>query len=74
VHSYIALAGKATFSGSLAQCITWSREQLQAHPGPSKILKARAGERFACVVAEIAVDGERLIRDGRTVKIRKLRL
>jgi hypothetical protein len=68
VHSYIALQGRETKGGTFAECVLWARARVCKGSPPVKIARARAGEKHARVVAEIAPEGERLIRGGRYVR------
>jgi hypothetical protein len=71
---YFVLAHGVAYPGGFAQCVQLARERHAAEPeSVIKIARARAGEQFAEVVAEIAREGERLIPDGRTVPVSKLR-
>jgi len=73
VHSFYAMQGKRTHSGGWYSVATWAKSQVNHDPMPVKILKARAGEKFARIVAEFTKDGMRGIQDGRQVAVRSLR-
>jgi hypothetical protein len=53
----------------MGECIEWARSQ--AAKTPVKILRARAGERHARIVAEVTADGWRLVRGRRTAAVPK---
>jgi len=65
---FIAICGIEKYTHSLPNCIQWAEDKVK----PVKILRARAGERYAKIVAEI-VDGEiRPIKNGDSVKVKSL--
>lgn len=51
-------------TGSLFACTHWARKQVKKTRAPIQILKARAGERDAIVIAEIGTTRERWIRNS----------
>jgi hypothetical protein len=69
MSAYVAMARGATHWGSMGECIEWARSQ--AAKTPVKILRARAGERHARIVAEVTADGWRLVRGRRTAAVPK---
>lgn len=71
-------SGAETFAGSIAQCAAWARARVAADPAAAvQILRARAGEPSARIVAEVTRGGVRLIARGRRAPVaaltRKLR-
>jgi len=73
MQSYFAIQGQNKYQHGLMGCLAWSTQQIKLDPTPIKILKARAGEPNATVIAEVTPDSIRLINDGLTVSIRTLR-
>ncbi len=72
--SYFALAGKEVYSGGFAQCVAWARSRVEADSeAVVKILRARAGEPTARVVAEVTREGERIIARGRHLPVSNLK-
>jgi len=73
MKTYCAIQGRTTHKDGLMGCMAWSAQQIQLDPTPIKILKARAGEPHATVIAEVTPDSVRFIADGRIVSTRALR-
>ena len=73
MRSFFAKQGNAVHSGGWLSVVLWARVAVKQDEIPVQILSARAGEKFARVIAEISLDGEKLIRDGRIIKVKFLR-
>ena len=72
MRSYFATQGKRVHADGWQGVLMWAKEQIQNDPTPVKILTARAGDRTAKVVAEVTLEGGRLIEQGRQVPLRSL--
>lgn len=73
MRTYIATQGRATYTHGLMCCLSWSAKQIELNPDPIKIFKARAGEAYATVIAEVTSDSIRFITNGRIVATKALR-
>jgi len=71
--TYIASQRRTIHKNGLMGCLAWSAQQIKLDPTPVKILKARAGEPNATVIAEVTPDAVRFIANGRTVPARSLK-
>ncbi len=72
MHSYFAIQKSKRYAGSWQSVVCWAREWLKFDSDEVKLLMARPGEKKAQVVAVLSRDEERLIRNGRYVKLRVL--
>lgn len=72
MHCYFAIQGKHTHAGGWYSIATWATSQILLDSTTIKILKARAGEKNARVVAEITQEGMTAIENGRQVAVRSL--
>ena len=72
MRSYFALQKNNLHSGGWSDVLYWAREKILKDSAPVKIFTARAGDRNARIVAEICVDEERLINDGRLMSLKDL--
>ena len=72
MKSYFAIQKSNCFSGGWGSCIQWAQESLQDNSAPIQILIARAGEKKARVIAEITLEGIRMIRQGRSMDVKRL--
>jgi hypothetical protein len=71
LRTYIATNRKKVFTSGYAQCIEWALE-VESNTS-TRIHRARAGEKYATVVAEVTPDQElHVIHQGRIVKVRGL--
>jgi len=73
MKTYIASQGRTIHKNGLMGCLTWSAQQIELDPAPIKILKARAGESNATVIAEVIPGSIRFIADGRIVPTKALK-
>ena len=73
MRSFFAKQGNAVHSGGWLSVVLWARVAIEQDDTPVQILSARAGDKIARVIAEISLDGERLIRGGRIIKLKLLR-
>jgi len=73
MKTYIASQGRTIHKNGLMGCLAWSAQQIELDPSPIKILKARAGEPNATVIAEVIPGSVRFIADGRIVPTRALK-
>jgi len=73
MQSYFAIQGQNKYQHGLMGCLAWSAQQIKLDPTPIKILKTRAGEPNATVIAEVTPESIRFITGGRTISTRALR-
>jgi len=73
MKTYIASQGRTIHKNGLMGCLAWSKQQIELDPTPIKILKARAGEPNATVIAEVIPGSIRFFADGRIVPARSLK-
>ena len=72
MHSYFATQGKLTHAGGWYSVTAWASSQIQIDPTPVKILKARAGQKQARVIAEVTPEDIHSVQAGRQVAVRSL--
>jgi hypothetical protein len=72
MRTFFAIQQDKTFNSGWQQCLTWARQQIKENDTVIKLLTARVGDKDAVVIAEITVNSERMINDGRTLEVRRL--
>ncbi len=72
MRTFFAIQQDKTFNSGWQQCLTWARQQIKENNTAIKLLTARGGDKDAVVIAEITVNSERMINDGRTLEVRRL--
>ena len=72
MHSYFAIQKDKHYAGGWQSVVCWARESLKYDSNEVKLLMARAAEKEAQVVAVLSRDEEKIIRNGRRVKLRVL--
>lgn len=68
MQTFIAISGNKTFTHSLGGCLQWAKDRTE----PTKILKARAGERDAKIIAEVVDNEVGFFSNGAYVPVRRL--
>lgn len=74
MRCYYAKQGDSIFCGGWLSVLEWARRAVKKDSVPVQLLTIRGGERFAKVIAEVTHEGERVIRNGRTIKVKALRV
>ena len=72
MRSYFAVQGNMVYQGGWITVVDWGKRRIQISPLPVKLFTARGGDKNARVIAEITLDGERVIQDGRIVSLKAL--
>ncbi len=72
MRTYFAVQGNKSFNSGWQQCLSWARHQIQENNSAIQLLTARAGDKEAVVIAEITTDGERMIKGGRALPVKRL--
>jgi len=73
MRSFFVITGSSARAGGWRECLLLAREMTQRNGSVVQIATARAGEKKARIVAEVTPSSERLIKNGRIIKIRRLR-
>ena len=72
MRTFFAIQQDKTFNSGWQQCLSWARQQIKENNTVIKLLTARVGDKEAVVIAEITAISERMIKDGRTLEIKRL--
>ncbi len=71
MRSFVALqGGSKSFVGGWHAVTRWASHQVSDNASPVKIIRARAGDKYGKIVAEITREGLRRIPNGRQVAVR----
>ena len=72
MRTFFAVQQDKTFNAGWQQCLIWARQQIKENDTVIKLLTTRGGDKEAVVIAEITAISERMIKDGRTLEIKRL--
>ena len=73
MRSYYAKQASIVHEGGWLAVVEWGRCSLKKNNVPVQLLTARPGEKYARVIGEISLDGERLVNQGRFLLVKSLR-
>ncbi|CAA9892796.1 conserved hypothetical protein [Candidatus Methylobacter favarea] len=72
MRTFFAIQQDKTSNSGWQQCLNWARQQIKEDDTPVQLLTARGGDKEAVVIAEITVERERMIENGRVLPVKRL--
>ncbi len=72
MRSYFAKQSNKIHQGGWLTVLDWAKRRIKDEPTPVKLFKARGGEKYARIIAEVTCDGVKIIRSGRALLLKEL--